>query len=101
MDELKPCPFCGCHVRDIVSQSGSRHTIKCPDCPGTMEFYSSTYDQACERWNTRALQSQPTVERDAERIDWLEENVSAIRDIGWLGGSIRAAIDAAINAKEG
>lgn len=37
--------------------------------------------------------------RDARRLDWIERNVSAIRDIGWLGGDLRSAIDTA-SAKE-
>lgn len=36
---------------------------------------------------------------DAERLDWMEKNVSAIRDIGWINGPIRDAIDRARSAK--
>lgn len=36
--------------------------------------------------------------KDAERIDWMQKNVSAIRDIGWLNGDLRAAIDQARGA---
>ena len=39
--------------------------------------------------------------RDAERINWMEQNLSAIRDIGWLGGvQIRSYIDTAMRSKE-
>jgi len=33
---------------------------------------------------------------DTERLDWFERNVSACRDIGWLGGPVRPAIDSAM-----
>ena len=64
------------------------------------ELHKGLMAHADERYH-QALDKLAEAKRDAERIDWLEENVSAIRDIGWLGGSIRAAIDAAIHAKEG
>lgn len=32
---------------------------------------------------------------DTERLNWMEKNVSAIRDIGWINGPLREAIDRA------
>lgn len=52
--ELKPCPFCGCHGIDFITHNHQRHTIKCQDCPGRAEFFSSDSEQAVEAWNRRA-----------------------------------------------
>ena len=65
------------------------------------ELHKGLMALADERYH-QALDELAEAKRDAERIDWLEENVSAIRDIGWLGGvQIRSYIDTAMRAKEG
>jgi Lar family restriction alleviation protein len=51
-DELKPCPFCGC-AGVSISLGFPHFKIKCEDCPGRMEFFSSTRAQAIEAWNGR------------------------------------------------
>lgn len=53
--ELLPCPFCGRH-NPRLSDTGDDpfFVIKCADCPCCIEFFSSTRNQAIERWNTRA-----------------------------------------------
>jgi Lar family restriction alleviation protein len=56
-DKLLPCPFCGCHAVKFESYSDGRHErerIKCEDCPGGMDFYSSTHQQAINAWNRRS-----------------------------------------------
>jgi Lar family restriction alleviation protein len=54
-EELLPCPFCGCHGIKFSTDPVHyhRHTIKCEDCPGRAEFFSSTREQAVEAWNRR------------------------------------------------
>lgn len=37
----------------------------------------------------------PRDKSDTERLNWMEKNVSAIRDIGWINGPLREAIDRA------
>jgi Lar family restriction alleviation protein len=53
--ELLPCPFCGCSLfpSDLTGE-GTRYTIKCQDCPGRMEFFSSDKEQAISAWNRRS-----------------------------------------------
>jgi hypothetical protein len=61
-NKLLPCPFCGAHLPDMWSQTldGVRHTIKCTECPGRAEFFSSRRDQAIAAWNRRAqLEAKP------------------------------------------
>lgn len=53
--ELKPCPFCGCHVISVTTHSQKQHTFKCEDCPGGAEFRSSDLNQATEAWNRRVV----------------------------------------------
>lgn len=80
-EELKPCPFCGCHAVNVMTSKNKtplRHTFKCEDCPGMMDFYSSTLDQAITAWNRRAdaptikdsltVQAQPVAMTDSEII---------------------------------
>lgn len=55
-NELLSCPFCGCiPIRGVEANdlNGAKFLIKCPDCPNLMLFYSSSKEQAVERWNTR------------------------------------------------
>jgi Lar family restriction alleviation protein len=60
-DALLPCPFCGCSAVTLKSYNDDpkRHKIKCEDCPGGADFYSSTREQAIAAWNRRAA-TQPT-----------------------------------------
>lgn len=62
--ELLPCPFCGCGAQRLESdpQDSRRHTIKCPDCPGRAEFFSSSTQQAIEAWNRRSALSAERAE---------------------------------------
>lgn len=66
---LSPCPFCGCALfldRDFAALDKNAHelyVIKCPDCPAGMTFFSSTTQQAIERWNTRAAVSDKAVSK--------------------------------------
>lgn len=59
--ELLPCAFCGCHGIKFESDPihFRRHTIKCEDCPGRAEFFSSTREEAIEAWNRRVPPDQP------------------------------------------
>ena len=52
MIELKPCPFCG--STRIYDAGLWHHVIKCLDC-GTRSAPFSNWDEAVERWNTRAF----------------------------------------------
>lgn len=53
-------------------------------------------NSSLEEWFPFTAQELAEARRDAERLDWMDKNVTAIRDIGWLYGPIRAAIDAAM-----
>lgn len=60
--ELLPCPFCGAHLPEFTRciAGSNRHRIKCTECPGRAEFFSSTAEQAVAAWNRRASQSDGT-----------------------------------------
>lgn len=55
-DCLAPCPHCACQGQELVSNDilSYRYTIKCPDCPASAEYYSSTKEQAIAHWNRRS-----------------------------------------------
>lgn len=71
---LLPCPFCGCSIysNDIATLEVKRHTIKCPDCPCRMEYFSSTKAEAINAWNRRSTTAeQADAARNEERYQWL------------------------------
>jgi len=71
---LKPCPFCGCHGLGMTSDSANpkRHTIKCQDCPGRMEFFSSDRQQAIAAWNGRYSAAPAQTLDVITRYGWTE-----------------------------
>lgn len=84
MDNLKPCPFCGCekpHPSPIV--------VWCPDCDAEGPHYVSpaldmdhneSIARAIAAWNTRAESKE--IERLRERI-WELENPLPANGEGW------------------
>ena len=55
MDELKPCPFCGCKkilVRRDYEAIIERHRAICIMC--SAQIYRGTPEGAIEAWNRRA-----------------------------------------------
>ena len=56
MDELKPCPFCGC--KEVESYlydrfyGVKRYKVCCTKC--SAQFYRGTQKEAEEAWNRRA-----------------------------------------------
>lgn len=54
-----------------------------------------------DRMRDELIAQVAELRKDAERLDWIEKHVSAIRDIGWLSGSIREKIDAAKESGNG
>jgi Lar family restriction alleviation protein len=76
-EELKPCPFCGCHLYESDMKGDGtgvpRFSIKCPDCPGGMQFFSSNKSQAIAAWNRRAS-DRPSV------VGYLYEHDGTVHD---------------------
>lgn len=109
---LKPCPFCGCHVLDVHSHSSDRHTIKCSDCPGRAEFYSSSLWQAKVAWNRRAIDAEAkdvpaevgaVVAALKRRFSEIEDEIAANRTTApqvftWMRTAALAAIASAPTA---
>jgi Lar family restriction alleviation protein len=57
MDELKPCPFCGCEhpIINENAQFGGMSVIMCDGCGVIASFRGNERkEQAVETWNTRA-----------------------------------------------
>ena len=58
MDELKPCPFCGCKSIDIIRikdsfwDTGETYHVKCANCNVETQTYFRKID-AIEAWNRR------------------------------------------------
>lgn len=53
MEELKPCPFCGCKADVIIGQNWVQ--VGCPNCDittKTTSVFGSIYE-IIEAWNTR------------------------------------------------
>ncbi len=60
MTELKPCPFCGSPVVDLIhTREGIRP--QCLTC-GAASACGEDHEQAAEAWNTRALPDPPEEE---------------------------------------
>lgn len=71
--ELRECLACRCQKvfsNFNVYNNPLRHIIFCADCPCRMEFFSSTREQAVERWNTRTTD---------KRVDELEKENAKLR----------------------
>jgi Lar family restriction alleviation protein len=69
--ELLPCPFCGCSIfpSDLTGE-GTRYMIRCQDCPGRMEFFSSDKEQAISAWNRRSTAPTTGSAPVAEIVRW-------------------------------
>jgi Lar family restriction alleviation protein len=111
--ELKPCPFCGCYgiKMDSDPTNPKRHTIKCEDCPGRAEFFSSDREQAIAAWNRRATVSTAPSEAEIRNraleeaakvcVDYINGTATQLRSSGLDDGYHAAAarnIELAIRA---
>lgn len=79
MDELKPCPFCGCN-EIIGNQYINRdmqdcYAIYCSNCDATIRGY--TESEVIEAWNTR---------HDPDELpEWVKEAIEkAFEETGYL-----------------
>lgn len=70
------------------------------------QLADTTWQDHADHWQKRALKAERQLaeaQKDVERIDWIDNNVTAIRDLGWFPGSnwprnnLRRCIDAAID----
>ena len=66
--ELKPCPFCGATAKVSYIAGGektnpaiegtffeeAKHYINCPTTKHSVRVYGKTYNEAADKWNTRA-----------------------------------------------
>ena len=93
---------------DMLTMAREICTKEAIESCGEKEFdsWADYYNRADADNNTslqlviRALSALPLLAQgvlnDSARIDFIEANVSAIRDIGWLHGSLRDCIDRAL-----
>lgn len=111
IEKLKPCPFCGSDPRlDFIGAWCNND-----NCAIVGQVFSG----GARHWNQRAAPAAGTVEKDAARLDWLDEvnrktnvhygtqygwkfdinhNRAALTDHNWPARTVRQAIDAAIEA---
>ena len=60
MPELKPCPFCGCKAKTVMTRDGKWHGVKCSNHNCIANSISPEYDlrtQGIEAWNRRVPQT--------------------------------------------
>lgn len=56
MEELKPCPFCGCKnikINPLFGVNIASYRFTCPGC-GCCSGYENTEEAAAVLWNTRS-----------------------------------------------
>jgi Lar family restriction alleviation protein len=119
-EELKCCPFCNSNdiaVHEHFTVGG--YMVMCHNCTAEGPLHD-TRELASEWWNRRAAPAAGTVERDAERLDFMISEECQIEHMTrpgaaplcrvhwpWEGQAMRAwsasgreAIDAAIEARK-
>lgn len=52
MEELKPCPFCGCQPRMTKDPNDGEYRVKCWFCGATSRYVTKEED-AAKIWNRR------------------------------------------------
>lgn len=92
MNDLKPCPFCGCHAeisKTRLNLSASvLYTVSCTnkkDC-FRAEFSSFTEETAIKYWNTRAIEDAK--DKEIERLKAIIDELTKPRT-----DSIKKAVD--------
>lgn len=91
-EALEPCPFCGAHGPSFAKNIGDnnrRHQIKCTECPGRCDFFSSTVEQSVAAWNRRS--ANETAHTDFWQ--WLAKEYR-IEDIKFTAFNMEAAFEA-------